>query len=298
MLSAFQPAFRHFRKTPLGGCISRRFSSFGVVFDIDGVLVRGRQVLAGAEESVHRLRDARVPFAFMTNGGGDFEYKRRRRLEEQLRLSEGSIHEDTHLILAHTPMRELVGIHGDERVLVLGCRNEKAVAARYGFRKVVSPQQLAAQHDGLYPFIPRPEMEEDPHRDEPIGAILIMHDPIDWALEIQVCCDVLMDRIPGIMHAKNVPVYNSNEDFVFAGAFPHPRHAQGTFLACLSHIYSMHSGEQLDVVRFGKPNAVTYRYTERLLMRQQRELHQTDAPFEKIFMIGDNPAADIRGNSA
>ena len=274
----------------------RRYSSFGVAFDIDGVLVRGREVLSGAEESVRRLKEARVPFVFMTNGGGDFEHKRKARLENQLRIPAGDIHEDTHMILAHTPMRELAKVHGNERVLVLGCRNERAVAGYYGFDKVVSPQQLAAQHEGLYPFIPRPVVEEDPFRGEPIGAIMIMHDPIDWSLEIQVCCDVLLDRIPGLPHIDRVPVYNSNEDFVFAGAFPHPRHAQGTFLACLQHVYSMHSGTELDVVRFGKPNPVTYRYAERLLMKQQEAMHDTSAPLEKIFMIGDNPSADIQGS--
>jgi hypothetical protein len=31
-----------------------------------------------------------------------------------------------------------------------------------------------------------------PHHDEPIEAIIIMHDPIDWAPEIQVAVDVLI----------------------------------------------------------------------------------------------------------
>ena len=39
-------------------------------FDIDGVLVRGPEVLPGARESLRALEDARVPFVFVTNGGG------------------------------------------------------------------------------------------------------------------------------------------------------------------------------------------------------------------------------------
>lgn len=40
-------------------------------FDIDGVLVRGQEVLPGARESLKALEDARVPFVFVTNGGGE-----------------------------------------------------------------------------------------------------------------------------------------------------------------------------------------------------------------------------------
>lgn len=40
-------------------------------FDIDGVLVRGQGVLPGARESLKALEDARVPFVFVTNGGGE-----------------------------------------------------------------------------------------------------------------------------------------------------------------------------------------------------------------------------------
>ncbi|CAM9748934.1 unnamed protein product, partial [Ectocarpus sp. 8 AP-2014] len=39
-------------------------------FDIDGVLVRGQGVLPGARESLKALEDARVPYVFVTNGGG------------------------------------------------------------------------------------------------------------------------------------------------------------------------------------------------------------------------------------
>ena len=42
-------------------------------FDIDGVLVRGRDVLPGARDSLRALEDAGVPFVFVTNGGGEPE---------------------------------------------------------------------------------------------------------------------------------------------------------------------------------------------------------------------------------
>lgn len=39
----------------------------GVIFDIDGTLARGRQVLPGALETIAELRQRRTPFAFFTN---------------------------------------------------------------------------------------------------------------------------------------------------------------------------------------------------------------------------------------
>ena len=35
------------------------------------MLVRGQEVLPGARESLKALEDARIPFVFVTNGGGE-----------------------------------------------------------------------------------------------------------------------------------------------------------------------------------------------------------------------------------
>ena len=45
----------------------------GVVFDIDGVLQRGKAPVPGAAEALRKLRRARVPHVFVTNNGGRLE---------------------------------------------------------------------------------------------------------------------------------------------------------------------------------------------------------------------------------
>jgi ribonucleotide monophosphatase NagD (HAD superfamily) len=40
-----------------------------VVLDIDGVVTRGATAVPGAAEALRRLRQQRIPFVFMTNGG-------------------------------------------------------------------------------------------------------------------------------------------------------------------------------------------------------------------------------------
>lgn len=70
-----------------------------------------------------------------------------------------------------------------------------------------------------------------PFHDEHVDAIIIMHDPIDWAPEIQVAVDVLIGGDPpgsGRPCGTQTPLFVSNDDFVFSGAYPFPRFAQGS----------------------------------------------------------------------
>ena len=45
----------------------------GIVFDVDGVLVLGKQVVPEAPAALQQLRADGVPHVFMTNGGGATE---------------------------------------------------------------------------------------------------------------------------------------------------------------------------------------------------------------------------------
>ncbi len=54
-------------------CANNKKKSFGVVFDVDGVLHKGPQRIAGAKESLQRLKDEGVPFILLTNSGGKTE---------------------------------------------------------------------------------------------------------------------------------------------------------------------------------------------------------------------------------
>lgn len=44
-------------------------SKLGIVFDIDGVLIREKAVLPGARQALKMVNEAGIPHIFVTNGG-------------------------------------------------------------------------------------------------------------------------------------------------------------------------------------------------------------------------------------
>ena len=57
--------------------------SFGVLLDIDGVLVRGRNAIPGAREALEMLQQSDVPTVFLTNGGSESEKEAAERLSDK-----------------------------------------------------------------------------------------------------------------------------------------------------------------------------------------------------------------------
>ena len=61
---------------------------FGILFDIDGVLVRGKRVLNEAVEAFQKLSDGeghlRVPAVFVTNAGNKLRQAKAKQLTEWL----------------------------------------------------------------------------------------------------------------------------------------------------------------------------------------------------------------------
>jgi len=78
----------------LKACAHRGLStsghSYGVVLDIDGVLLRGGSQIPGAKEALKQLSSShllqnkaeRVPYIVMTNGGGVTEHTKAKQLSE------------------------------------------------------------------------------------------------------------------------------------------------------------------------------------------------------------------------
>jgi len=259
------------------------------------VLLRGKRPLPNGRWALETLQRLKIPYALLTNGGGIPESKKKASVEKILGMEGSGI--SGPVILAHTPMRESVATrYADKRCLLLGHREEIDVAMSYGFKKLITPQMLAAQFPEVYEGWGRKhdveQARKDPFIEEPIEAIVIMHDPVDYHLELQICIDVLRGRYPASAQKLSRPprVYNSNEDLEFSGTFAYPRLAQGTFLHCLEVLHDKVPGAlgPLEIIRYGKPNKVTYEYCE-------RQLKTPGTNLDRFYMIGDNPAADIRG---
>jgi len=240
----------------------------GVSFDIDGVLLRGSKPLARARESLLRLKAAKVPYIFLTNGGGELEAVKAKKLSEVL---EHSV-DDRQVILSHTPLRPVVAAHAHQKILVLGCRDVVSVAKGYGARRVYEVKDLAHDDPYRYPFLHwehRPLPASD--REEPFGAVFILHDPNNWGAELQITLDVIRGGVPlgsgsSAPHGastgatqQTIPVYASNPDLVFAGVYPVPRLAGGAFTRCLETMFAaVTGGQQLVVTQCGKPTPLTF----------------------------------------
>ncbi|OQS03024.1 hypothetical protein THRCLA_04653 [Thraustotheca clavata] len=261
---------------------------FGIAFDIDGVLIRGGRALPHAAKRIKQLQEKHVPHIFLTNGGGCVEEKKSKTLSSILNLPI----DPKQMILAHTPMRELVKQYADSKVLVMGAYDVLDVAHHYGFKKVISIQDLAQHNPHQYPFLDW-QHKKSPFAEEPIGAIIIFHDPIHWAQDLQIAIDALVGGDPlGSGKGPQTPLFVSNDDFTFSGAYPVPRFAQGAFTRCLKLLYEQHTGKPLEITRFGKPHLVQYEFAEEVMQSQVSQ------PLERFYGIGDNPFSDIQGANA
>ncbi|KAF9094740.1 hypothetical protein BGX23_001663 [Mortierella sp. AD031] len=242
---------------------------YNVVFDIDGVLIKGKKVLPQTHRALGLLQSNNVPYIFLTNGGGLKETEK----AEQLSKKMGVHYEDSNVLV--------VGGNGSE------CRH---VAEHYGFKHIVTPEEKYLQNV---------------HR--PVEAIMVFHDSVDWGRDLQVTIDALTSQDGYLNTVKTqkelhttpqtVPLYFSNSDLVWSNEYPTPRFAQGTFRTCLERIFEDMTGHKLQYTLYGKPMTTTYQYAEAVLNRiAPSHMGPDGMPKPRsVYAIGDNPYADIAG---
>ncbi|KAJ3154172.1 hypothetical protein HDU86_004716 [Geranomyces michiganensis] len=281
-------------------------------FDMDGVLIRGGKAVPNARRALEKLRgdnpkNQEVPFIILTNSGGESEASKAERLSRKLGIK---IHE-SQFIINSTPMRTLVPKYGNDLIHVVGPDACKALAHHYGFKNVVTSRELLAWNPHAWPYYSGgDELSLNPTAHDlgntPIGAILIMHEPSDWGLNIQLITDLLVSHRGNIttrQHpssiSSSIPLYSSAADFLWANEHPHPRLGQGGFLAALRGVWAQMVGDptaQLPITtQFGKPSAPTYDYAKRVM--GDGVVGGVDAVGD-VYMIGDNPESDIKGANA
>ncbi|KAK9829998.1 hypothetical protein WJX72_009132 [[Myrmecia] bisecta] len=289
------------------------------VFDIDGVLIRGKRVLDAAKTAMAKLyktggETLRFPVCFLTNGGGVTEARKAAQLSDWLDVAVSP----QQVVLSHTPFRQLAPRLGHQPVLIIGHGDIAHVAKEYGFHKAVTTDELAvALGSSALPFH-RGSQAEPKHvprvlgkdgfgsEAQPFAAVLVFKDPVDWYQDLQLATDVILS---GGVPLRSRPVGNhtvevvfSNPDLVWANDHPVSRLGQGAFATCLEALHQQLAGKSLQRVKyFGKPNPEPYELIQKLLMQQAHELGYVSSqetgslPFGGIFMVGDNPKADVRG---
>ncbi|TDL22649.1 HAD hydrolase [Rickenella mellea] len=290
-----------------------RRSPVAFAFDIDGVLLRGKEVLPQARRAL-RLLDGenklgmKIPHIFITNGGGVAEDIRCRKLTSQL----GVEIKPTQLIQAHTVLKSVASQYADSPVLVLGGKGDdlRLVAEEYGFRRVTTPIDIHAWNPSIWPFYELSPYERERSRPFdptiPLRAAFVFHDPRNWSLDIQILCDILQSR----GYVGNADYHNNtagrepvelvfcNPDLLWGSDFPVARIGQGGFREAFQGVYKALTGSRYPYVQYGKPSEATFRFAERILLDLFEDQGTSDANRQigpSIYMIGDNPESDIAG---
>ncbi|KAL5581156.1 hypothetical protein UlMin_013598 [Ulmus minor] len=311
--------------------ISRSFSqlrsestppSFGIAFDIDGVVLRGETPIGGSPQALGRLyHDSgtlKFPYIFLTNGGGFRESKRALELNELLGVNISP----AQVVQGHSPFKQLVSRFENELVVAVGKGEPAEVMSEYGFKNVLSIDDYASCFDNIDPLLPykkwttkhtvdkKSATEELALRNnvhsQRVQAVFIVSDSVDWSRDIQVLCDILRTGgLPGREIGHQPQLYFAHDDLLYQGAFPTERFGMGAFRIALEAVFNRVHTHTLEYTTYGKPNPLVFKNAEAILKQLVPSLHHDvhavnhanvgSHQFKTLYMIGDNPSVDING---
>ncbi|KAK4578957.1 hypothetical protein RGQ29_028857 [Quercus rubra] len=309
-------ASRSFSQLPL----NPQRPSFGIAFDIDGVVLRGRVPIGGSPQALRRLYGdsgaLKVPFLFLTNGGGVPESRRATELSELL-----GVHIlPSQVVQGHSPFKTLLKRFENELIIATGKGEPAVVMSEYGFKKVLSLDEYASYFENIDPvsqykmwtakqesgngsdskkLVPKYDATSDR-----VKAAFVVSDPVDWGRDIQVLCDILRSGgLPGHKNTQQPPLYFAADDLEYQAAFPFERLGMGAFRIALESVFNRIHCNALEYVSFGKPNPFVFKNAEAILRQLQSSCNDNaidngdvgSNPLKTIYMIGDNPLVDIKG---
>uniref|UniRef100_H2Z421 Haloacid dehalogenase-like hydrolase domain-containing 5 n=1 Tax=Ciona savignyi TaxID=51511 RepID=H2Z421_CIOSA len=276
---------------------------FGLLFDIDGVLVRGKTPIPAAREMFKRLTNPdgrfKVPTVFVTNAGNALA----RTKADQLSNAMGVEITSEQVMMSHSPLRMFPEFH-NKCVLMSGQGPLDQIAKKIGFTNYVTIDQIR----DVFPNLDMVDHQRRPklmsaaltETFPKIDAVILFGEPVRWETNLQIVIDVLLthgnlnDPIADD-HENQIPILACNMDLLWMSDSHMPRFGHGTFLHCLESVYEKLVGRPLTYTALmGKPSEVTYIYAEQLIKRIASNMGIT-SPIKNLYAIGDNPMADIYG---
>ncbi|PIA38743.1 hypothetical protein AQUCO_02700149v1 [Aquilegia coerulea] len=292
-------------------------SSFGIAFDIDGVIIRGETPIGNSPQALKRLYDdsgnLKIPYLFLTNGGGVPESQRAADLSSLLGVNILT----SQVLQGHTPFKNLADRFQNALVLAVGKGEPATVMSEYGFKNVMSIDEYASYFDNIDPLshykhwtckkeFAKNNTSKEKALTESVKAAFIVSDPVDWSRDIQVLCDILRyGGIPQRETRPQPPVYFASDDLEYQAAYPLNRLGMGAFRIALESIFNRISDSSLVYTSFGKPNPFVFKNAEAVLKQLLMSTHYGDnvvnngesgcQTFKTLYMIGDNPSVDIKG---
>lgn len=276
--------------------------NFGLLFDIDGVLVRGRNVLPTAPQAFRKLLDRhgrfRVPTVFVTNAGNALRNTKAEQLSQWLGVE---IDEDQ-VIMAHSPLK-LFQHFMSKHILVSGQGPVYEIAYNLGFKNITTMEELRQAYPQLDCVDQRRRSLQPPsqplRRIAPIEGLMLFGEPVRWETSLQLLLDVLMTggnvEGPSTHAYPHLPVLACNMDLQWMAEAHMPRFGHGSFLLCLEALYKKVTGNDLIYTALvGKPSEITYYHAETMVQQHARAIGITH-PITTLYAIGDNIHTDIFG---
>ncbi|PIK42411.1 putative cat eye syndrome critical region protein 5-like [Apostichopus japonicus] len=223
---------------------------FGLLFDIDGVLVRGKRLLPQAVEAFRKIsafnpkanrRELTVPTVFVTNAGNALRQTKARQLSEWL-----GVHvSESQVVMSHSPLKILPQFH-DKHVLVSGQGPVKDIARGLGFKKITTIDELSDMFPQL-DAVDHKRRTNTPQSElgnylAPIEALILFGEPVRWETALQFMIDVLvtngrLQSSPKAIPEPHLPVLGCNMDLMWMNETHLPRFGHGSFLVCLETLY-------------------------------------------------------------
>ncbi|NXH21007.1 HDHD5 hydrolase, partial [Bucco capensis] len=275
--------------------------SFGFLFDIDGVLVRGKTPIPAAKTAFQKLVNSQgqflVPVVFVTNAGNCLRQKKADQLSHLL----GVPISPDQVLMSHSPLRMFKRYH-QKCVLVSGQGPLLDIAQDLGFCHPITIETLREKH----PLLDVVDHDRRPNLLVSVcfcwRTVVLFGEPVRWETNLQLIIDVLLTSgYPGnpYQHENDphIPVLACNMDLMWVAEAQSPRFGHGTFMVCLENIYKKITGKDLKYeALMGKPSKVTYQYAEYLIRAQAAERHW-EQPIETLYAVGDNLMTDVYGIS-
>lgn len=279
--------------------------NFACLFDIDGVITKGPNFIAAAKPAIHTLLELDVPVIFVSNTCAVESDK-----AKQLSAMLGTTITPEQVVLAQTPMRTLTDYH-NKHVLISGQGPTEEIGRMLGFKSITSVEKVCEAFPELdmVNHMNRAKFSEMIKNQslvrntnfQPIDAIVLLGEPINWESSLQVITDLLLtDGNPSIVPVDSsddrphIPVIACNRDLVFKAAADLPRFGHGAFLTCLEALYKNLSGKEMTYTAFvGKPFEISFQYAE--IMANKLALAKGQPKVDTIYFVGDNPDVDIVG---
>ncbi|CAO2824824.1 unnamed protein product [Amaranthus hypochondriacus] len=284
-------------------------NAFGIAFDIDGVLLRGNSPIGGSLQALRKLYtpscSLKIPYVFLTNGGGVRESKRAIELSKVFGVE---VHA-SQVLHGHSPFKQLAHRFEKELVVAVGKGEPAAVMSEYGFKNVISINDYALCFDDIDPLAPHKRWTTNFPSEKlrnyvcshNVQAVFVVSDSVDWGRDIQILCDILRTGgLPGGVIKSQPPLYFAHDDLKYQGAFPTERFGMGAFRIALQSVFNSIHPHPLQYYAVGKPNPLAFKNAETALRQLHNQLTTNRdsgviSPFKTLYMIGDNPSVDIKG---